>query len=49
MVGAGSSGVIAPGCLIEGTDNSSTNTLGGTFALSDPTFARMSAATFESF
>jgi hypothetical protein len=48
VVGARSSGVIAPGCLIDEDDNSLTNTLGGTFTLSDPSLARMSAATFES-
>jgi hypothetical protein len=34
-VGARSSRVIAPDCLIEGTDNFSTNTPSGTFALFD--------------
>jgi hypothetical protein len=34
--------------LLEGAENSSTNTPGGTFALSDLSFARMSTATFES-
>jgi hypothetical protein len=34
-VGARSSGIIAPGCLIKGTDNSSTNTPGETFVLFD--------------
>jgi hypothetical protein len=48
VVGVGSSVVISPGYLIESADNSSTNTPGGTFALSDPNFARMSAAIFES-
>jgi hypothetical protein len=48
VVGAGSLGVNAPGCLIEGADNSFINTPGGTFALSDPSLARISAATFES-
>jgi hypothetical protein len=45
---AGSSGVISPGYLIEGFDNSSMNTSGGTFALFDLSLARMSAAIFES-
>jgi hypothetical protein len=48
VVGVGSSGVISPGYLIEGADNSSMDTLGGTFVLYDPSFARMSAVTFES-
>jgi hypothetical protein len=34
-VEARSSRVIALGCMIEGTDNSSMNTLGGTFTLSE--------------
>jgi hypothetical protein len=42
LLGAWSFGVISPSCLIEGADNS-TNTPGGTFALSDPSLARMSA------
>ena len=45
---SGSSGVISPGCLIEGADNSSMNTPGETFALSDPSLARASAAMLES-
>jgi hypothetical protein len=48
VVGAESSGVISPGCLTEGANNSFMNTSGGTFALSDHSFVRMSAATFES-
>jgi hypothetical protein len=47
MPGARSSGVISLGCLIEGADNFSTNTPGGTFTLFDPRLARISTATFE--
>jgi hypothetical protein len=47
-VGAGGLEVISPDRFMEGDDNSSTNTPGGTFALSDPSLARTSAATFES-
>jgi hypothetical protein len=48
VVGAGGSGVILLGYFMEGDGNSSTNTLGGTFTLSDPSLARTSAAMFES-
>jgi hypothetical protein len=48
VVVTGGSEVILPGYFIEGDDNSSTNTPGGTFALSDPSLARTSAAMFES-
>jgi hypothetical protein len=48
VVGAGGSRVILPGCFMEGDGSSSTNTPGGTFALSDPSFARTSAVMFES-
>jgi hypothetical protein len=48
VVGAGGSEVISPGYFTEGDDNSSTNTPGRTFALSDPSLARTSAAMFES-
>ena len=44
---AGSSGVISLGCLIEGADNSSMKTPGGTSALSDPSLARTSAAMLD--
>jgi hypothetical protein len=48
MSRARSFGVISSGYLIEEAVNSSMNTPGGTFALSDPSLARMSAAMFES-
>jgi hypothetical protein len=41
VVGAGGLGVILLDCFMEGDGNSSTNTPGGTFALSDPSLARM--------
>jgi hypothetical protein len=48
VVGVGGSGVIMLGWFMEGDGNSSTNTPGVTFALFDPSFARTSAAMFES-
>jgi hypothetical protein len=48
VVGASGSEVISLGYFMEGDDNSSTNTPSGTFALSDPSLARTSAAIFES-
>jgi hypothetical protein len=48
VVGVGGLEVISPGYFMEGDDNSSTNTPGETFALSDPSLARTYAAMFES-
>jgi hypothetical protein len=48
IVGTGDSEDISPGYFMEGDGNSSTNTPGGTFALFDPSLAKMSTATFES-
>jgi hypothetical protein len=48
VVGAGGSEVISPGYFMEGDSNFSTNTPGGTFALSNLSLARTSAAMFES-
>ena len=48
LLDVGLLGVVSSSCFIEGADSSSTKTPGGTFALSDPSLARTSAATFES-